>query len=124
MTIIRSFSLSAWYEKGGSFDIYEVEAVKEDILNYINTELGTRLYMPDFGTRIPTMTFEPQDRDSLIIIEQDVKKAIDYHKSRVELINLDFYSSSQKHTVLVSVDLRFIKTKETFRLNIEIEPKE
>lgn len=117
---IKSFTLDDWVETGGNFKITDIKAISKDIKKEIMTEIGSRLYLPNFGTRIPSLVFEPNDKHSLLIIEEDIKKVIN-NDPRVEFINLKLYTSTLKHTVMADVNLRLSNTKEEFLFNLEFE---
>ena len=119
---IKSFTLDNWADSGGDFKIINIDAIGKDIKKEIMTELGTRLYLPNFGTRIPSLVFEPNDKHSLMIIEEDIKKVIK-NDPRVDFINLKLYSSTLKHTVMADINLKIKNTDIEFFINLELEQK-
>lgn len=110
------FSTKNYEEIGGGFDVYNVECVEQDLLNAIFTVKGERLMMPEYGTRIPLMTFEPGDQYSIDIIRSDLETVFE-QDPRVELLNLDVIPSLEQNALVVSAKLNYIEfnvTKDLF----------
>lgn len=117
-TYYKGFSTSHWLSSGGkSFNISNIETVKQDLLNHIFTEKGERVMMPDFGTRIPTIVFEPNDEVTLQIIREDLTEVFKYDP-RVELLALDILPFSSNNAIVAIAELRYIEfdVKETLRI--------
>lgn len=74
--------------------------------------------MPEFGTRIPLMTFEPLDPDTLAIIEADLRKAVSYDP-RLELIDVSVNALPDSNTVFALLDVRYVQLNVTDTIRIE-----
>lgn len=61
------------------------EAVSQSIVNILNTELGERLFLPEFGSKIKQIIFELGDEATDFIIFNRVTEAIERWDSRVIL---------------------------------------
>lgn len=106
--------------KGGSLGISDIEVVKQDLMNHIFTPLGSRVMMPTFGTRIPLLTFEPNDEATRQIVEADLKAVFDYDP-RVKLIELKVLSIPDHNMISAFADLLFVEFKVTQTIHIEIK---
>lgn len=95
-----------------------VETIKQDLLNHIYTTPGERVMMPSFGTRIPEMAFEPLDERTLAIIEEDLRKVIDYDP-RVELIAIAVNALPNNNAVVVYMDLNYLQLNVTETIKLE-----
>lgn len=115
--LYRGFS-TAEFQKTRSFGLTNQELVKRDLLNYIYTIPGERPHMPDFGTRIPLLTFELLDDITLNIIREDLKKAI-AADPRLELIDLVVLAMPDSNSVVAALDVRYLElnVSETIRLD-------
>lgn len=115
--LYRGFS-TAEFQKTRSFGLTNQELVKRDLLNYIYTIPGERPHMPDFGTRIPLLTFELLDDITLNIIREDLKKAI-AADPRLELIDLVVLAMPDSNSVVAALDVRYLELNvtETIRLD-------
>jgi phage baseplate assembly protein W len=117
--IYRGFSTSNWI-KSKSFGVSNIETVKQDLLNHIYTIKGERVMMPSFGTRIPLLTFEPNDPLTLAIVEEDLKTVFDFDP-RVKLIEMKIVSLPDNNAILALADLLYIEFEVRDVLRIEVK---
>lgn len=116
------FSTQRYEDLGGNFAVYDVECIKQDLLNHIFTENGERVMMPDFGTRIPIMTFEPNDAESMNIIREDLETVFNYDP-RVQLEALDIYPDPETYRIVAVAKLFFLEFNVTSDLRIEVSSR-
>jgi phage baseplate assembly protein W len=121
-TFYKGFSTRNYEEKGGSFDLYNLDCVKEDLLNEIFTERGTRLYMPTYGTRIPTLTFEPNDAETMDVIREDITTVID-NDPRLFLQDISVEQVPEQYTILAVAKITYLEFNVTSDLYIEINSR-
>jgi len=119
--LYKGFS-SFEYEKTGSFAINDIELVKLDLLNHIFTRKGERVMMPDFGTLVPDMLFEPLDEDTLDVLYDELESVF-YYDPRVTLVTLEVTPDYDQNAVTINSTLRYneFKIVDSFDLNIEFE---
>lgn len=115
----KGFSTRKYHDSGTEFEIYNIECVKEDLLNHIFTIKGERVMMPEFGTRIPLMTFEPNDEESQGIIEEDLRNVFNFDP-RVELLALTMLPDEDRNTIIAIAKLKYIEFDVTEDLRIEV----
>jgi phage baseplate assembly protein W len=102
-----------------SFALYDLQLIKQDILNHFHIRLGERLEQPTFGTIIWDILFEPLTEEVKNMITKDVETIINYDtRVRAEQILVTSYQSGiQIECVLVyypyniqeSIQLKFDK---------------
>lgn len=119
MAIYKGFSTRSW-RKNRSFNVIDVDLVKEDLLNHIFTTPGERPFMPDFGTRIPLLTFEPNDEITKDIIDTDLRAVFEYDP-RVQLLALNIMALPDNNAIIAIADLFFVEFNITEPLRIEIQ---
>jgi phage baseplate assembly protein W len=114
----KGFSSHAFEEKG-SFSTINIETVKRDLYNHIFTEKGERLMMPNFGTRIPSLVFEPNDERTREIVRTDLLEVFNYDP-RVKLIDLHVSSLPDNNAIVAFADLLYIEfdVRETLRIEV------
>ena len=115
----KGFSTRNYEETGQLFAIYNVECVEEDLLNEIFTIRGERLMMPKFGTRIPILTFEICDKETVAIIREDLQQVFD-NDPRVKTIALDVVPIPDKNALVAVAKIHYIEFNVTKDLRIEI----
>lgn len=113
------FNTKSYEDNGGEFDSYNVECVERDILNAIFTVKGERVMMPNYGTRIPLMTFEPGDQDSIDVITEDLETVF-AQEPRVSVLNLDVIPATEKNALVVVAKLNYLEFNVTKDLAITI----
>lgn len=86
------------------YSLSNIELVKRDILNHFATSMGERVMLPEFGTRIYQLLFDPFDEYTKNAIIEDAVRVIK-SEPRVELITVDVFQQDQALTV--SMDLLF-----------------
>jgi phage baseplate assembly protein W len=120
--IYRGFSTRLHREKRGkTFSTADFETVKDDILNHIYTIPGERVGMPDFGTRIPLLAFEPLDENTLSIIREDLTAVINYDP-RLKLKDIALLPLPNNNAIVALVDVEYLllMTTETLKLEFEV----
>jgi len=108
------------YEMNKSFILYDIDVVKTDILNHIFTRKGDRIMMPEFGTTIPDLVFEPIDNITLETIREELETVFNYDP-RVSVINLQITPKEDENRIDVTAILQYIELDvvDNFYFNIE-----
>ena len=119
--IYRGFSSAKW-NTSRTFGLSNIELVKQDLLNHIYTLKGERLMMPNFGTRIPMLTFEPNDEETRRIVEDDLRSVFAYDP-RVSLISLSVLNLPDNNAIIAFADLLYVEFNVRDVLNIEVKSK-
>ena len=120
--LYKGFTTKDYEENGGTFVAYDINLIGEDITNEILTVRGDRVMMPDYGTRIPLLTFEPNDAEVYDIIREDVAEAIS-HDPRVRLEALDVIPAPDQNAILAIAKLNYVEFNVTSDLYIKINSR-
>ncbi len=110
------------YQQNKTLTLRDVELVKMDLLNHIFTVKGTRVMMPNFGSIIPILAFEPLDEILVDDVYNELLTIFNYDP-RVEIVNLTVTPDFDTNSVYASATLRYIElnTVDDFNLNIQFE---
>lgn len=108
------------YMVNKSIVTYDVDLVKNDLTNHLFTKIGERVKMPNFGTRIPDMLFEPLDETTLDIIKNDFTYVMKYDP-RVEINDIKIIPVYDQNAVYCVADLKFIDFNLNDVLYIKLE---
>jgi phage baseplate assembly protein W len=119
--IYRGFSSFNWTTRRTT-GLANIELVKRDLLNHIYTVRGERVMQPGFGTRIPVMTFEPNDEKTRAIIESDLMEVFNYDP-RVKVIALNVMTLPDNNAILALADLLYVEFNVRDVLRIEVATK-
>lgn len=115
----KGFSTRNYEELGASFDIYNVKCIEEDLMNEIFTVRGDRLYMPTYGTRIPLLTFEPNDAATMDVIREDINSVIN-NDPRVSLKALSVSQVPDSYAIVAVAVINYVEFNVVSDLNIFI----
>lgn len=86
-----------------SYALYDLQLIKQDLLNHFHIRLGERLEQPEFGTIIWDVLFEPLTDELRSLISKNVETIINYDpRIRADQIIVSTYESGiQIECVLV-----------------------
>lgn len=118
----RGFS-SYNYMTNRTHRVFDVEAVKIDLLNHIYTRKGSRLGMPEFGTRIPELVMEQLDEVMIDELEEELRAVVNYDP-RVRFVDessLIITADPDTNTVVAAIRLFYIELGYADTLNLRIE---
>lgn len=77
-----------------NFSLYDLELIKQDLLNHFYTRQGERLMNPTFGTIIWDLLFEPLTEQIKDLILQNVNQIINYDpRIKAESVIVTAYES-------------------------------
>ena len=98
-----------------------VDAVKQSIKNIILTDKGERLFNPDFGGNIRALLFENATPHSILTVREMLISAIETYEPRADIIDVVIATTSQEHTVNVSIVFKVINVKDPITLDVVLE---
>ena len=77
-----------------NFALYDLELIKQDLLNHFHIRQGERLQNPTFGTIIWDLLYEPLTEDLKSVIAKNVTDIINYDpRVKADQINITAYES-------------------------------
>jgi phage baseplate assembly protein W len=99
--VYKGFSSS---KASQNFKIYDIECIKQDIINHFSTRKGERVMNPTYGTIIWDAIFEPLTEDLRNAISDDIKQIIQNDPRVIaEDIKVDEFQSG----ILLEITLRY-----------------
>jgi phage baseplate assembly protein W len=82
------------------YNLNNIELVKRDIENTFATPMGTRVMLPNFGTRIYDYLFDPFDEYTKNAIIADAVNVIQ-SEPRVDLVSIDVNQEDQALNIIM-----------------------
>jgi len=111
----KGFSSS---ETNKNFKLYDINLVKQDLINHFYIRKGEKLENPEFGTVIWDMLFEPFTPEVKEIIAKDVEAIINYDpRFSVTEINID----STDQGMRIQADLVYIPFNINERMTLNFD---
>lgn len=76
------------------FNLYDLQIIKQDIINHFHIRKGEKLENPSFGTIIWDLLFEPFTEDLKEVIVKDITEIVNYDpRVSVNFVTVDTYES-------------------------------
>ena len=120
MATYKGFSTKNFVNGGKTLRVYDVACVKDDLYRHIFTIYGERVYMPGFGTDIPTTAFEPNDPTTVEMIRSDLTDVIN-NDPRVQLQNMQLFSTPNEYSIVAIVDLYYVEFNMVDQMRVELK---
>jgi phage baseplate assembly protein W len=103
------------------FSLTNIEVIKRDLYNHFATPMGSRLMLPNFGTKIHDYLFDPFDDFTKTAIIEDAIRVVQ-SDPRVQLVAVDVFEEDQALTV--AIDLMFLPESVTDSLFVRFSQKD
>jgi phage baseplate assembly protein W len=103
-----------------NFKAYDIDLVKQDLINHFYIRKGEKLMQPDFGTVIWDVLFEPFTEEVKEIITKDVEAIINYDP-RIVINSVIIDSTDQG--IRVEADITYIPFNITERMTFDFDRK-
>lgn len=105
-------------ETNKNFKLYDIELVKQDLINHFYIRKGEKLENPEFGTVIWDMLFEPFTPDVKETIAKDVEAIINYDpRFAVNEIQID----STDQGIRIQAELVYVPFNITERMTLNFD---
>lgn len=80
----------------------EEELIRDSVVTILLTDIGQRFFVPDFGSRLRELVFEPNDMVLATLAQEYVRTALGRWEDRIGIINVKA-SSDENIMVLVVI---------------------
>ena len=105
-------------EYSRNFKLYDIDLVKQDLINHFYIRKGEKLENPDFGTIIWDMLFEQFTEDVKTLIAKDVETIINYDP-RIAVNEVLIDSTDQG--IRIQADITYIPFNVNERMTFEFD---
>ena len=99
-------------------ELTDKDLVIEDLMNHIMTRRGERVMLPNYGSIIHEMKFEPLTEETTDLIKEDLTNIIN-DDPRVNFVSIEVTDSDHTINAMLRVDI--LPTNETVELNIDLD---
>lgn len=101
-----------------NYRLYDIDLVKQDLINHFYIRKGEKLQNPDFGTAIWDLLFEPFTEEVKQIIAKDVEAIINYDpRITVKSVNID----STDQGIRIQADLIYLPFNVNERMSFNFD---
>jgi len=103
------------------FKLYDLDLIKQDIVNHFHIRLGEKLENPGFGTIIWDVLYDPLTDNLKDVIVQNVTQIITTHERRVKVNNVTV--SSYESGIQIECDLTYLEYSISENLKFSFDQK-
>jgi len=116
----RSFTYRGFnsQESARNYKLYDIDLVKQDIINHFHIRKGEKLENPDFGTIIWDLLFEPFTQEVKRLIAKDVEDIVNYDP-RISVTAVTVDSTDQG--IRIEADLVYIPFNINERMTFDFD---
>jgi phage baseplate assembly protein W len=105
-------------ENKSNFKLYDIDLVKQDLINHFHIKKGEKLENPNFGTVIWDLLFEPMTEEVRTLIAKDVEEIINYDpRIAVQTVNVD----STDQGIQITAELLYLPFNVSERMTFDFD---
>ena len=97
------------------------EQLKYNIINYLLTDRGERVFAPNFGAGLRNLLFENITQESIQNIENNVRSGIEINFPNINITQLFITTDVNRHTVSINFSYEVINTGIQDEININFQ---
>lgn len=87
------------------------DSIMEGIITLLNTEKGSRFFLPEYGSRLHELIFEPNDTVLFPLLRHFIVEAINQWESRIKFNSVEFYQENE--VVNCNIECTIVATSES-----------
>lgn len=87
------------------FKIYDIDLVKQDLINHFYIRRGEKLENPEFGTILWDMIFEPFTEQAKSLIAKDVERIVNYDP---RIVVNEIQVDSTEFGIRIQIDVTYV----------------
>lgn len=96
----------------------ENDLIRDSIITILMTRIGQRFFVPDFGSRLYDVLFEPNDAVTRALAERYIREALGTWEPRIQVESI--LIGSEEHTLYIKLYYRVIRLNQIFELQLDI----
>jgi phage baseplate assembly protein W len=105
-------------ENKSNFKLYDIDLVKQDLINHFHIKKGEKLENPNFGTVIWDLLFEPMTEEVRTLIAKDVEEIINFDpRVAVQTVNVD----STDQGIQITAELLYLPFNVSERMTFDFD---
>jgi phage baseplate assembly protein W len=102
----------------GSSELYDLALIRQDLLNHFNTRQGERVMLPEYGTIIWSLIFEPFTVNIKQAIADDITRICN---SDPRVVPTKIEVDEREHGILLDLTLRVVDSNQSLELNLQFD---
>jgi uncharacterized protein len=116
----RGLALPLRDKQGGPWEVvYTKEVIYGSILSILTTHPGERVMLPEFGSALNKLVFEPNDALLKSIAKRVVIKAIERWETRISLIDVLISAEEHEFTIQMRYIIKETQSQDSLFISIQ-----
>ena len=99
----RAMTKPVTLHNGASTTMVGADVLKQSILDILHTPIGSRLLLPEYGSKLHMLLFEPNDIILKTLLRQYIKEAIDNWEDRCRFSDIEFTQEANRIDCTITV---------------------
>lgn len=100
--------------------IYDIDLIKQDLMNHFNTKKGSRVMNPNFGTIIWDLLMEPLTEENKNLLLNDIQRIISLDS---RIFPLEINVTEYEHGYFIETSLQLSNSDQTTILKLAFDQK-
>lgn len=96
----------------------EEALIKDSVITILLTTIGQRFYVPDFGSRLLDLVWEPNDLVLSTLAQEYVREALGRWEPRVAVVNVQ--TSAEEHILTIVITYAIVRLARVIQLPLQI----
>lgn len=97
------------------------EQLKYNIINFLLTDPGERVFNPTFGAGIRSRLFEQITDDSIQVINQSLRTQLEANFPQIEIVELAVFGDPEYQSINIQFSYRLLRSNENDSVILTIE---
>lgn len=95
----------------------EEDLIRDSVLSILLTDIGSRFFVPDFGSRLRELLFEPNDLVLNTLAQEYIRTALGRWEPRVAVLNVQ--TSNEEHVLTIIVQYVIVRINRVIELPLQ-----
>jgi phage baseplate assembly protein W len=97
------------------------DAIKQSLTLILNTNAGSRIFLPNYGARLQSFLFEPFDQSTATRIGTEIEQSINNYEQRIQLLNVavTMIQANTSYNIIVSYLIINQQEVDTFTVTLQ-----
>lgn len=97
------------------------DQIKYNIINFLLTNPGERVFDPTFGSGLRSRLFDQIDQESFDLLNQSIRTQLEAYFPQIEITQLDIFGDPEYQSINIQFSYRLLRSNENDAVILKIE---
>ncbi len=98
-----------------------IHAVRQSVMNILNTNWGERPFKPFFGANLRAYLFENMNNITAAAMSSSIRLALTNYEPRIKILNINIRSKPEDNEIIITLTVQVISTSTIFDVQTSLE---